>query len=126
MRLDCMSFCFFFSSRRRHTRCALVTGVQTCAVPISRVTRDWDVTLMFEPGRVIAGNSGVLLTEILWVKPGATHPFVIVDAAMNDLARPALYDAWHDFAAVKPSGETMTASIVGPVCETGEIGRAHV
>ena len=87
---------------------------------VARVTRDWDVTLMFEPGRVIAGNSGVLLTEILWVKPGATHPFVIVDAAMNDLARPALYDAWHDFAAVKPSGETMTASIVGPVCETGD------
>ena len=87
---------------------------------VARVTRDWDVTLMFEPGRVIAGNSGVLLTEILWVKPGANHPFVIVDAAMNDLARPALYDAWHDFAAVKPSGETMTASIVGPVCETGD------
>ena len=87
---------------------------------VARVTRDWDVTLMFEPGRAIAGNSGVLLTEVLWVKPGATHPFVIVDAAMNDLARPALYDAWHDFAAVKPSGETMTASIVGPVCETGD------
>jgi len=87
---------------------------------VARVTKDWDVTLMFEPGRVIAGNSGVLLTEILWVKPGATHPFVIVDAAMNDLARPALYDAWHDFVAVKPSGETMTASIVGPVCETGD------
>ena len=87
---------------------------------VARVTRDWDVTLMFEPGRVIAGNSGVLLTEVLWVKPGANHPFVIVDAAMNDLARPALYDAWHDFAAVKPSGETMTASIVGPVCETGD------
>ena len=87
---------------------------------VARVTRDWDVTLMFEPGRVIAGNSGVLLTEVLWVKPGASHPFVIVDAAMNDLARPALYDAWHDFAAVKPSGETMTASIVGPVCETGD------
>ncbi|SBV31496.1 Diaminopimelate decarboxylase [uncultured Sphingopyxis sp.] len=87
---------------------------------VARVTRDWDVTLMFEPGRVIAGNSGVLLTEVLWVKPGANHPFVIVDAAMNDLARPALYDAWHDFAAVKPSGETMTASVVGPVCETGD------
>ena len=64
-------------------------------------------------------NVGTLI-EVLWVKPGATNPFVIVDAAMNDLARPALYDAWHDFAAVKPSGETMTASIVGPVCETGD------
>lgn len=87
---------------------------------VARVTRDWDVTLMFEPGRVIAGNSGVLLTEVLWVKPGATHPFVIVDAAMNDLARPALYDAWHDFVAVRPNGQTMTASVVGPVCESGD------
>src|SRR3546814_16037663 len=87
---------------------------------VARVTKDWDVTLMFEPGRVIAGNTGVLLTEILWVKPGATNPFVIVDAAMNDLARPALYDAWHDFVAVRPTGQTMTASIVGPVGETGD------
>src|SRR3546814_11378840 len=87
---------------------------------VARVTKDWDVTLMFEPGRVIAGNTGVLLTEVLWVKPGATNPFVIVDAAMNDLARPALYDAYHDFVAVEPTGEKMTASIVGPVCETGD------
>ncbi len=87
---------------------------------VARVTKDWDVTLMFEPGRVIAGNTGVLLTEVLWVKPGATNPFVIVDAAMNDLARPALYDAYHDFVAVQPSGDKMTASIVGPVCETGD------
>lgn len=87
---------------------------------VARVTKDWDVTLMFEPGRVIAGNTGVLLTEVLWVKPGANNPFVIVDAAMNDLARPALYDAFHDFVAVKPSGEKMDAWIVGPVCETGD------
>jgi diaminopimelate decarboxylase len=87
---------------------------------VARVTKDWDVTLMFEPGRVIAGNTGVLLTEVLWVKPGATNPFVVVDAAMNDLTRPALYDAHHDFDAVKRSGDTMTASIVGPVCETGD------
>lgn len=87
---------------------------------VARVTRDWDVTLMFEPGRVIAGNSGVLLTEVLWVKPGTASDFVIVDAAMNDLARPALYDAWHDFVAVRPTGDTMTASVVGPVCESGD------
>ena len=68
------------------------------------MTRGWDVELMFEPGRVIAGNAGVLLTEVIWVKPGVTNPYVIVDAAMNDLARPALYDAWHDFVAVEPSG----------------------
>ena len=87
---------------------------------VARVTRDWNVTLMFEPGRVIAGNAGVLLTEVIWVKPGVTNPYVIVDAAMNDLARPALYDAWHDFAAVRPTGERMVANIAGPVCETGD------
>ena len=71
-------------------------------------------------GRVIAGNAGVLLTEVIWVKPGVEHPYVIVDAAMNDLARVALYDAWHDFAAVRPTGARMTANIAGPVCETGD------
>ncbi len=87
---------------------------------VARATAGWDVTLMFEPGRVIAGNAGVLLTTVIWVKPGVAHPYVIVDAAMNDLARPALYDAWHDFAAVAPSGERFTAHIAGPVCETGD------
>ena len=88
---------------------------------VARVTRGWDVRLMFEPGRVIAGNAGILLTRVIRVKPGAGNlPFAIVDAAMNDLARPALYDAWHDFEAVEPSGQKMTANIVGPVCETGD------
>jgi diaminopimelate decarboxylase len=87
---------------------------------VARVTADWDVELMFEPGRVIAGNAGVLLTQVIWVKPGVTNPYVIVDAAMNDLARPALYDAWHDFVAVTPSGARMTANIAGPVCESGD------
>ena len=87
---------------------------------VARATKGWDVKLMFEPGRAIAGNAGVLLTEVIWVKPGVVHPYVIVDAAMNDLARPALYDAWHDFAAVTPGGERMMANIAGPVCETGD------
>ena len=88
---------------------------------VARVTQDWDVQLVFEPGRVICGNAGVLVTEVIRVKPGSGNmPFVIVDAAMNDLARPALYDAWHDFEAVTPNGEKMTANIVGPVCETGD------
>lgn len=87
---------------------------------VARVTREWDVTLMFEPGRFIAGEAGVLLTEVLWVKPGATHPYVIVDAAMNDLARPALYDAFHDFVAVRRHGWRMVANIAGPVCESGD------
>lgn len=87
---------------------------------VVEVTRDWDATIMFEPGRVITGNGGVLVTEVIRVKPGAMNPFVVVDAAMNDLVRPAMYDAWHDFVAVKPSGERMTANIVGPICESSD------
>ncbi len=93
---------------------------QEYAAMVARVTADWDVTLMFEPGRVIAGNTGVLVTQVIRVKPGVSCPFVVVDAAMNDLARPALYDAWHDFLAVKPSGERMVANIVGPICESSD------
>jgi len=87
---------------------------------VERVTRGWDVTLMFEPGRVIVGNAGVLLTRVIWVKPGVIRPYVIVDAAMNDLARPAMYDAFHDFEAVAPTGERMNANIAGPVCESAD------
>lgn len=87
---------------------------------VARVTRDWNVGLMFEPGRVIAGNAGILLTRVIWVKPGVVNPYVIVDAAMNDLARPALYDAYHHFEAVAPNGATMRANIAGPVCESGD------
>ena len=87
---------------------------------VARVTQGWNVKLMFEPGRLIAGNAGILLTRVIRVKPGATHPFVIVDAAMNDLARPALYDAYHHFAPVVATTQTMIANIVGPVCESGD------
>ena len=87
---------------------------------VKRVTEGWDVTLMFEPGRFICGNAGVLVTEVIWVKPASGNPYVIVDAAMNDLARPALYDAYHDFEAVAPTGEKFVANIAGPVCETGD------
>ena len=87
---------------------------------VASVAKDWGVTLMFEPGRVITGNSGVLVTEVVRVKQGTVNPFVVVDAAMNDLARPAMYDAWHDFAAVKPNGKTVTANIVGPICESSD------
>ena len=87
---------------------------------VAEVVRDWDATIAFEPGRVITGNSGVLVTQVIRVKPGASAPFVVVDAAMNDLVRPAMYDAWHDFAAVSPSGERFTAHIVGPICESSD------
>lgn len=88
---------------------------------VARVTKDWGVTLMFEPGRVITGNSGILLTKVIRIKPGVNSDFVVVDAAMNDLMRPAVYDAWHDFEAVEPNGEKMIASVVGPICESSDI-----
>jgi diaminopimelate decarboxylase len=87
---------------------------------VARVTKGWNVRLVFEPGRMIVGNAGILLTRVIRVKQGASETFVIVDAAMNDLMRPSLYDAWHDIRAIAPTGETMTANVVGPVCETGD------
>jgi diaminopimelate decarboxylase len=87
---------------------------------VREVTAGWNVRLIFEPGRVIVGNAGVLLTRVVRVKQGETQPFVIVDAAMNDLLRPSLYDAWHDIRAVTPGGEHFTATIVGPICESGD------
>jgi len=87
---------------------------------VARLTRGWDVRLIFEPGRLIVGDAGVLLTEVIRVKAGAMNPFVVLDAAMNDLLRPSLYDAWHGIDAVRPTSERMTADVVGPVCETGD------
>lgn len=84
------------------------------------VTADWDVRLIFEPGRVIVGNAGVLITRVIRVKEGVTYPFVVVDAGMNDLLRPSLYDAWHDIRAVVPRGDRFIANVVGPICETGD------
>lgn len=97
-----------------------VSTAEEFGAMVKRVTAGWDVTLMFEPGRFICGNAGVLVTEVIWVKPASINPYVIVDAAMNDLARPALYDAYHAFEAVEPTGEKFVANIAGPVCETGD------
>jgi diaminopimelate decarboxylase len=87
---------------------------------VRRVTHGWDVRLVFEPGRLIMANAGVLLTRVIRIKPGAKHPWVIVDAGMNDLMRPALYDAYHRIDAVAPRGRAAAANVVGPVCETGD------
>jgi diaminopimelate decarboxylase len=88
---------------------------------VARVTRGWNVRLSFEPGRIIAGNAGVLLTRVIRTKrSGNGPPFVVVDAGMNDLMRPAMYGAWHDFEAVAPTGVRALAHIVGPICETGD------
>ncbi|HZG08687.1 MAG TPA: diaminopimelate decarboxylase [Allosphingosinicella sp.] len=87
---------------------------------VQEVTRDWGVRLVFEPGRLIVANAGVLLTRVIRVKPGAANPFLVVDAGMNDLMRPTLYDAWHAIEAVAPKGRRATVTVVGPVCETGD------
>ncbi len=80
-----------------------------------------NVKLLFEPGRALVGNAGVLLTKVEYLKMGQAKNFAIVDAAMNDLMRPALYDAYHDIVALKPrAGELSTYEVVGPVCETGD------
>ena len=80
-----------------------------------------DLTLIFEPGRVIAGNTGILVTEVQYVKQGAEKTFVITDAAMNDLIRPALYKAYHRIAPVEQKqGPGAQVDVVGPVCESGD------
>jgi diaminopimelate decarboxylase len=80
-----------------------------------------DVKLVFEPGRALVGNAGMLVTKVEYIKQTETKNFAIVDAAMNDLMRPALYDAYHDIQAVQPRNETaVNYEIVGPVCESGD------
>ena len=77
--------------------------------------------LCFEPGRSLVGNAGLLLTRIEYLKPGVEKNFAIIDAAMNDLARPALYDAWHEIVAVAPRSLPATRyEVVGPICESGD------
>jgi diaminopimelate decarboxylase len=76
---------------------------------------------MFEPGRSIVGNAGILVTRVEHLKHGQTKHFAIVDAAMNDLLRPTLYDAWMDVVPVRASGaKPQTYDIVGPICESGD------
>jgi len=96
-------------------------SIEDYGAMVARLTRGWDVRLIFEPGRLIVGDAGVLLTEVIRIKPGAGNPFVVVDAAMNDLVRPSLYDAWHQITAVAPGGEEMIADVVGPICESGDV-----
>ncbi len=84
------------------------------------------VKLVFEPGRALVGNAGVLLTKVEYLKHTAAKNFAVVDAAMNDLMRPALYDAYHEIVAVKPTegretkGQEKVYEIVGPICESGD------
>lgn len=85
--------------------------------------RGYDLTLVFEPGRVIVGNAGALLTRVLYCKDGGAKRFVVVDAAMNDSVRPALYDAYHELRPVRPppkSAPLRRVDVVGPICESGD------
>jgi diaminopimelate decarboxylase len=90
---------------------------------VKRATRGLDCKLIFEPGRLIVGNAGILVTRVIYVKHGEAKHFVIVDAGMNDLIRPTLYDAHHDLRPVReprPGAPRITADVVGPVCESGD------
>ena len=93
------------------------------AAVVKRATRDLGCTLIFEPGRLMVGNAGILVTRVLYLKHGEGKQFVIVDAAMNDLIRPTLYEAHHDILPIaQPAkgAQRITADVVGPVCETGD------
>src|ERR1700736_3731407 len=93
------------------------------AAMVKGATRDLDCQLIFEPGRLIVGNAGILLTRVLYLKSGEAKTFVIVDAGMNDLVRPTLYDAHHDIRPVRETAvgaPRIIADVVGPVCESGD------
>jgi diaminopimelate decarboxylase len=90
---------------------------------VKRATRDLDCKLIFEPGRLIVGNAGILVTRVLFVKRGEAKNFIVVDAAMNDLIRPTLYDAHHEIWPVREprnDARRIRADVVGPVCESGD------
>jgi diaminopimelate decarboxylase len=98
-------------------------GPQAYAAVVKRATASLDCTLIFEPGRLIVGNAGILVTRVLYVKRGEAKTFVIVDAGMNDLVRPTLYEAHHEVRPVKappPGTPQVLADVVGPVCESGD------
>src|SRR3979490_1069168 len=93
------------------------------AAMVKRVTHNLGCTLMFEPGRMIVGNAGILVTRVIYVKHGDAKNFVIIDAAMNDLIRPTLYEAYHEILPVQAAergAHTIVADVVGPVCESGD------
>jgi diaminopimelate decarboxylase len=93
------------------------------AAMVKRVTHNLGCTLMFEPGRMIVGNAGILVTRVIYMKRGDAKNFVVIDAAMNDLIRPTLYEAHHDILPVREAvggAQTITADVVGPICESGD------
>ncbi len=88
---------------------------------ISNLSNDLGCKLILEPGRMLVGESGILITKVLYTKKNKKNTFIVVDAGMNDLLRPALYDAYHDIQSVtKKSGKKIKYTIVGPICETAD------
>lgn len=90
---------------------------------VREIAAGLDIELGFEPGRVIAGNAGILMTRVLYINTRADRSFLIVDAGMNDLVRPAMYEAWHEIWPVNqpaPGAEMVRYDVVGPICETGD------
>jgi diaminopimelate decarboxylase len=93
------------------------------AAMVKRATRDLGCTLIFEPGRLLVGNAGILVTRVLYLKRGESKTFIIVDAGMNDLIRPTLYEAHHEIRPVREAvqgASRIVADVVGPVCESGD------
>lgn len=98
-------------------------AIEAYAAMVKRITGNLGAQLSFEPGRYLVGNAGVLVARVVYVKKGVTRRFLILDAAMNDLVRPALYDAWHEILplAGPPRRAGMKETdVVGPICETGD------
>jgi diaminopimelate decarboxylase len=99
-------------------------AIEDYAALARRLTHNLGFQLSFEPGRALVANAGLLLSRVIYVKPGVTRRFVIQDAAMNDLIRPSLYDAWHEIVPVRepaPGAAREPADIVGPICESGDM-----
>jgi diaminopimelate decarboxylase len=97
--------------------------IEAYAAMVAKVTRGLDVELGFEPGRLIVGNAGILLTRVLHLNPRPTKQFLVVDAAMNDLMRPAMYEAYHEIWPVtepEAGAREVAYDVVGPICESGD------
>ncbi len=96
--------------------------IEAYAKAVVPTLRKLGLKILFEPGRYMVGNAGVLLTRVLYLKKGGQKKFVIVDAGMNDLIRPALYESYHEIVPLReaPAGKTEKVDIVGPVCESGD------
>ncbi|HUK59302.1 MAG TPA: diaminopimelate decarboxylase [Stellaceae bacterium] len=98
-------------------------AIEDYAALVRRLVGPLNVHLAFEPGRLIVGNAGALVARVLYIKEGVTRRFIVLDAAMNDLMRPALYEAWHEIVplvAPRSGAPLAPADVVGPVCETGD------